>query len=82
MNLAHFTLDGRPLCLCSAIAYQMRLKAAGQPSCSASVNTQLRAAPELAAQFPGRIALVFAECPVASWMKAGNTLASYEEGKS
>jgi hypothetical protein len=61
---AHFTLDGRPLCLHSCIAYHERLRAAGSPPCSDTHAKQSQRFARLAAQFPGgRVALVDGACP-------------------
>lgn len=62
---AHFTIDGEPLCEFSALAYRSRLDAAGSPPCGDTLAKQSRRAAKLAAQFPGRVALVCAPCPCA-----------------
>jgi hypothetical protein len=62
-DLAHFTLDGRALCSHSCVAYQDRLRAAGSPPCSDTIAKQTARFAPLAAQFPGRIALVHGGCP-------------------
>lgn len=61
-DLAHFTLDGKPLCTHSCTAYHERLRAAGSPCCSDKIATQLERFAALAEQFPGRIALVHGGC--------------------
>lgn len=61
-DLGHFTLDGRPLCTCSCIAYADRMRAAGSPPCSDLVEKQAARFAHLAAQFPGRVALVHGGC--------------------
>lgn len=73
MSNAHITIDGRPLCEFSALAYRERLTAAGRPCCSDSEATQLLAAPRVAKQFPGRVALVFKDCPISALTAKGNT---------
>lgn len=60
---AHFTLDGRPLCDCSATAYRDRLTAAGSPPCSDTLAKQCGRFAALARQFPGRVALLAVKCP-------------------
>lgn len=65
-NVAHFTLDGRPLCTCQYTANYDRMRAAGSPPCSATASLQARRFVRLAAQFPGRVALVAGECPEAN----------------
>lgn len=63
--VAHFTLDGRPLCQCSAPAYAERLaRAFGHsiPQCEDDAARQAARFVALAAQFPDRIALVSGAC--------------------
>lgn len=66
-TLSHFTLDGRPLCDCSATAYRERFAAAfngnGIPVCEDKTPEQLARFAALAEQFPGRVALVHGDCP-------------------
>jgi hypothetical protein len=62
-DLSHLTLDGEPLCEHSCIAYWERLRAAGTPPCSDTTDKQLPRFQALAAQFPGRVALVHGGCP-------------------
>lgn len=62
-DLAHFTLDGRPLCCCMYTANFERLRAAGSPCCEDTIVVQLEAFAALAREFPGRIALVHGACP-------------------
>lgn len=61
---AHFTLDGRPICECSALAYGERFKAAGSPPCEDAFVKQSGRLPLLQRQFPQRILLVTGLCPV------------------
>lgn len=61
---AHFTLDGRPICECSALAYGERFKAAGSPPCEDAFVKQSGRLPLLQRQFPQRILLVTGPCPV------------------
>lgn len=63
MSNAHITIDGRPLCEFGAIAYWERLHAAGNPPCCDKEYDQACRSLRVAEQFPGRVALVFAECP-------------------
>lgn len=62
-NVAHFTINGTPLCDCQFVANHDRLNAAGRPSCDGPIEHQLAAFAALAAQFPGRVALVDGPCP-------------------
>lgn len=63
-HYAHFTLDGRPICECSALAYGERFKAAGSPPCEDAFVKQSGRLPLLQRQFPQRILLVTGPCPV------------------
>ncbi|UJJ60617.1 hypothetical protein [Rhodanobacter denitrificans] len=62
-NVAHFTIDGTPICDCQFVANHDRLNAAGWPSCDGPIEHQLAAFAALAEQFPGRVALVHGSCP-------------------
>lgn len=62
-DVAHFTLDGRPLCGCRWPANHDRMRAAGDPPCEDAQPWQLLRAAKLAEQFPNRIALIFTACP-------------------
>lgn len=59
---AHFTLSGSPLCTCQYPANYDRLNAAGSPPCSDTASRQASRFAALAAQFPGRVALVAGPC--------------------
>lgn len=61
---AHFTLDGRPICECSALAYGERFKAAGTPTCDGEIEKQGAYFEALKAEFPGRVRLIAGACPV------------------
>jgi hypothetical protein len=63
--VAHFTLDGTPLCECQYVANYDRLNAAGSPPCSDVILKQQARFTALSAQFPGRVALVVQPCPTA-----------------
>lgn len=66
-NVAHFTLDGKPACECMFLpAYYERFDKAGSPRCSGLASVQARHFARMAAQFPGRVALVSGECPNAN----------------
>jgi hypothetical protein len=62
-DLAHFTINGTPLCECQYVANHERLRAAGSPRCEATLAEQLAKFAALAAQFPGRVAMVHGACP-------------------
>lgn len=62
-ELSHFTLNGTPLCDCQYPANYERLRAAGSPPCCDLTAKQLARFVALAAQFPGRVALVNGNCP-------------------
>jgi len=75
-QLAHFTLNGTPLCECQYVANHERLRAAGSPRCEATMAEQLGKFEALAAQFPGRVALVHGACPsLASVLQVSTTMA-------
>ena len=64
MSVAHFLLDGAPLCTHSCVAYMDRLAAAGHPPCEDVAPKQCERFAALAAQFPGRVTLVVGRaCP-------------------
>lgn len=65
-DLAYFTLNGHPLCECMYVANHARLRAAGSPPCQATVEEQSARFAQLAARFPGRVALMHGACPSAA----------------
>lgn len=62
-GLAHFTLNGTPLCDCQYVANHERLRAAGSPPCEGPIGAQATRFAALAEQFPGRVAMVHGACP-------------------